>query len=133
LLVTDIRCQKNTFYLNRTIKAIVKRKFFLVFIQKQLLFLIKVLNSISLFENMGEWKVGLFGCFGNVGLCLASFCVPVAVIGKSAEAIGENGALWAIATAVHPLSAAYLRFKIREKSVSDLTLYFHLLSKIKSN
>jgi len=82
---------------------------------------------------MGEWKVGLFGCFGNVGLCLASFCVPVAVIGKSAEAIGENGALWAIATAVHPLSAAYLRFKIREKSVSDLTLYFHLLSKIKSN
>jgi len=65
---------------------------------------------------MGEWKVGLFGCFGNMGLCLASFCVPIIVVGKAAEQVDENGALWAIATGIQPLSALYLRYKIREKS-----------------
>ena len=66
---------------------------------------------------MGEWKVGLFGCFGNMGLCMASFCLPVIVAGKVAEDMDENGALWAIATAVQPLTAMFLRLRVREKQV----------------
>ena len=43
-------------------------------------------------ENQGtkDWQYGLFGCFGDIGLCIMTFFVPCYTIGKNAEHFGES-------------------------------------------
>lgn len=67
---------------------------------------------------MGEWKTGLFGCFTNPAICCLTMCGPALLFGKNAEAIGENGVLWAIAMC-SPCVAALLRTQIRKKKGID--------------
>ena len=68
---------------------------------------------------MGEWKVGLCGCFGNTSLCCATFIAPLLVIGKTGQDVDNHGTLWAVASAGNPCAPAYLRFKLREKQVNN--------------
>ncbi|XP_038052377.1 cell number regulator 4-like [Patiria miniata] len=42
---------------------------------------------------MGEWDTPLFGCFGNLGMCVFSWFVPCYTHGKTAEAVGTGGCL----------------------------------------
>lgn len=39
---------------------------------------------------MGEYQHGLFGCFDNCGVCILTYFVPCYVVGKTAEAVGED-------------------------------------------
>ena len=39
---------------------------------------------------MGEWNHGLFGCFGNLGVCIITYFVPCYTFGKNAEALGDS-------------------------------------------
>jgi len=78
---------------------------------------------------MAQWKVGLFGCFGNTALCCASFIAPILVLGKTAEGVDANGSLWAIATLSNPCSApVYLRHKLRNQKVKFKVNLFQIFS-----
>ena len=65
------------------------------------------------------WKSGLFGCFGNIGLCVISCCAWPLAIGKNAESVGENHPiLWVLGVQVAPcIAGALLRSMIRKKKV----------------
>ena len=39
-------------------------------------------------QGQNDWQFGLFGCFGDFGLCIITFFVPCYTIGKNAEAFG---------------------------------------------
>lgn len=39
---------------------------------------------------MGEWSNGLFGCFGNIGVCMITYFAPCYIAGKNAESNGES-------------------------------------------
>ena len=39
---------------------------------------------------MGEWRHGLMGCFGNLGVCIITYFVPCYTFGKNAEALGNG-------------------------------------------
>lgn len=39
---------------------------------------------------MGEWKNGIFGCFGDIKLCLVTYFLPCFTTGKIAEAVGMD-------------------------------------------
>ena len=41
-------------------------------------------------QGQNDWQFGLFGCFGDFGLCIITFFVPCYTIGKNAEAFGES-------------------------------------------
>ncbi|XP_033640888.1 protein PLANT CADMIUM RESISTANCE 2-like [Asterias rubens] len=67
---------------------------------------------------MGEWKQGLFGCFGNCGICIVSYFLPCYAHGKTAEAVGDSCFMCGLAIFV-PLLNWYAvlktRGKVREK------------------
>ena len=68
---------------------------------------------------MGEWNTGLFGCFSNPAVCCLTMVAPVLLIGKNAEAIGEDGGLWAIVASMTPCGSAWIRTAIRKKRDID--------------
>ena len=75
-----------------------------------------------------SFNASIFGCCSDPGaLILSCFGMPL-VTGKNAEAIGENGTLWALST-MAPCSRAFLRAQIRKKegisgkSLFDLKLH----------
>ena len=37
---------------------------------------------------MGEYKYELFGCFGNFGLTVLTYCFPCVTVGRNAESLG---------------------------------------------
>ncbi|XP_006817787.1 uncharacterized protein LOC102801122 [Saccoglossus kowalevskii] len=37
-----------------------------------------------------QWKNGLFGCFGDVGLCIFTFFLPCWTAGRNAEGVGKS-------------------------------------------
>ena len=65
----------------------------------------------------GEWKHGLFGCFDNFSLCIVTYFVPCYTLGKNAESVGENCALFGLSCLVGLSCCAqiYIRDKIRKK------------------
>ncbi|XP_077978522.1 uncharacterized protein LOC144433974 [Glandiceps talaboti] len=63
---------------------------------------------------MGEWSNGLFGCFGNCGLCAITYFVPCVTAGRNAEAVGESCIKYAILSMCGPCGI-YFSAKIREK------------------
>ena len=64
--------------------------------------------------KMGRFSSGLFACLSDPGVLLLSCCGPPLLIGKNAEAIGENPTLWAL-TSFSPVTNALLRNQIRKK------------------
>lgn len=38
----------------------------------------------------GEWNHGLFGCFGNCGVCIMTMFCPCLTVGKIAEGLGDS-------------------------------------------
>ena len=77
-----------------------------------------------------EWQYGLFGCFGDIGLCIITFCVPCYTIGKNAEHFGEScgtvGALYCIGFNMGPVLTWRLRQQrgIRGSMVEDTVIGF---------
>ncbi|XP_077976144.1 uncharacterized protein LOC144432015 [Styela clava] len=66
---------------------------------------------------MGEFKVGLCGCFSNMGLCCYANCLAPLTVGKIAESFGEKQpVLWAMAAGFVPcIGLGLLRTRIRER------------------
>jgi len=79
---------------------------------------------------MGEWKNGLFGCFGDLKVCLLSYFVGPFVHAKNAEAVGENCLLCGLVMFV-PLANIWfltqIRGKIREANGIEGTLVKDLM------
>ena len=64
-----------------------------------------------------EWSQGLFGCFGDCGLCIITYFVPCLTAGRNAEAVGEGCVLYGCLSILGPIgiwSRAKIRGKIRE-------------------
>ncbi len=67
---------------------------------------------------MGEWQQGLFGCFGNCGVCIMSYFLPCYTHGKTAEAVGESCLMCGLAILVPCLNwyaVIVTRGKVREQ------------------
>lgn len=66
-------------------------------------------------QTGGDWKFGLFGCFGDTRLCLLTFFVPCYAVGKNSESLGEDcllhGLLFAIGLNFSPVN----RWRLRQK------------------
>ncbi|XP_070556398.1 uncharacterized protein [Ptychodera flava] len=39
---------------------------------------------------MGNWDFGLFGCFGDCGLCILTYFLPCVVFGQNAKGVGDS-------------------------------------------
>ena len=67
---------------------------------------------------MAEWENSLFGCFGNIGVCIITFLCPCYTQGKIGGATGSSclvcGILQLIPL-VNLLCATSLRGKVREQ------------------
>ncbi|XP_039254273.1 uncharacterized protein LOC120331268 [Styela clava] len=46
---------------------------------------------------MGEFQHGLCGCFDNCGVCIITYFIPCYTMGKTAEAVGEDCCICALA------------------------------------
>jgi len=62
----------------------------------------------------GDWSTGLFGCFADPGSFCLAMCGWPFLVGKNAEAIGEDGTLWAL-SAWSCCTNSLLRNQIRKK------------------
>merc|ERR1712235_138316 len=62
----------------------------------------------------GDWSTGLFGCFADPGSFCMAICGWPFLVGKNAEAIGEDGTLWAL-SAWSCCTNSLLRTNIRKK------------------
>lgn len=68
---------------------------------------------------MAEFQNGLFGCFGDIGLCIIAYFVPCYQAGKNAEAVGKDCCVYGGLYLFIPcISGALIRQRIRdEKSI----------------
>ncbi|XP_035679969.1 cell number regulator 3-like [Branchiostoma floridae] len=69
-------------------------------------------------SGKSSWKVDMFSCFDNFGLCCMTFCCPCVTAGKNAEAAGEDCFRFGLLSMMGPIgmySMAYTRTKIAEK------------------
>ena len=69
---------------------------------------------------MADWKIGLFGCFSNLNLCLITFLVPCITVGQIAEDTKTDefacGALKSIAPIYSWFYIKELRDKVAEEN-----------------
>ena len=49
-----------------------------------------------------DWKQGLFGCFGNLEICLCGYFCPCILGYRNAENLGEEGLLYGLLYFVAP-------------------------------
>ncbi|XP_071959520.1 uncharacterized protein [Antedon mediterranea] len=63
---------------------------------------------------MGEFQNGLFGCFGNIGMCIFTYVVPCYTQGKLAESLGDDCLLCGLSLFV-PFVNIYARLTTRQK------------------
>merc|ERR1712147_327328 len=63
----------------------------------------------------GNFSSGLFACFSDPGTCCLSWCGLPFIVGKNAEAIGEDATLWALSS-WSPVPNSLLRSQIRKKN-----------------
>ncbi|KAI8519899.1 hypothetical protein Bbelb_031560 [Branchiostoma belcheri] len=69
-------------------------------------------------SGKSNWKVDMFSCFDNIGLCALTFCCPCVTAGKNAEAVGEDCLKYGLYSVLGPVgmySMAYTRTKIAER------------------
>ncbi|XP_006817786.1 cornifelin homolog A-like [Saccoglossus kowalevskii] len=48
------------------------------------------MSAARIVENTADWENGLFGCFGDCGLCLVTSFLPCCTAGKNAQAVGKS-------------------------------------------
>jgi len=70
---------------------------------------------------MGDFKYGLFGCFGDIKTCLISYLLPCVTIGRIADHVdfkfaGFNGCLPCGAATFIPFFNCFLAYSIRKMS-----------------
>ena len=75
----------------------------------------------------GNWEHGLFGCFGNIGVCIITFFCPCYIQGKIGGAVGSScllcGCIQLIPIAGE-LCAINLRKKVRAaRNIDGSCLY----------
>lgn len=74
-------------------------------------------------DGSAEWKHGLFACLEDKKTCVAGCCVPCFVIGKNAEAMGENCLLHGLLSCVGLNFGPVLRYRLRkEKNIKGSML-----------
>ena len=64
------------------------------------------------------FSTSILGCCSDPGNFILSWFGMPLVTGKNAEAVGENGTLWALST-FSPCSRAFLRAQIRKNQGID--------------
>ena len=77
---------------------------------------------------MAEFQNGLFGCFGDIGLCIIAYFVPCYQAGKNAETIGKScmtyGGLYLF---IPCITGAIVRQGIREQKGISVRFFFNFL------
>ena len=76
------------------------------------------------------WTHDVFGCFGDLRICIFTFLVPCYTIGRNGEELGEDGCVIGVlyGLGLIPLGAI-LRWRIRQKKnirgsmVADVVLH----------
>lgn len=63
----------------------------------------------------GEWRIGLFGCFKDVRLCVVTFIVPCYTVGRIAEHFGEDCILWGLLSCAGFYPGVVLRWRVRQE------------------
>jgi Cys-rich protein (TIGR01571 family) len=63
---------------------------------------------------MTDWQHGLFACFNNLGLCIFTYIVPCYTFGKTAQTLGHDCCVCAIALLI-PLVNIYALTTTRAK------------------
>ena len=63
----------------------------------------------------GNFSSGLFACLSDPGTCCLAWCGWPFLVGKNAEAIGEDPVLWAMSS-FSPVTNSLLRSQIRKKN-----------------
>lgn len=72
--------------------------------------------SLSKGEQSGrDWQNGLLGCFGDFKTCILSFCVPCYVMGKNAEALGDDCLIVGLLSCIGFPFGPTLRWRIRQE------------------
>lgn len=91
--------------------------------QQQQQFVTHTTTTTVLQRPPSDWQFGLFGCFGDIGVCIIAYFIPCWTIGEIAEHYGESKmsvCLWQAFGGCNFVPA--LRAKIREERniVGDL-------------
>jgi len=60
-----------------------------------------------------DWKFGLFGCFGDMKLCLLTYLCPCYAMGKNAEGVGEDCLLHGLLSIVGLNFGPVVRWRLR--------------------
>ena len=72
----------------------------------------------------------MFGCFGDIKLCLLTYIAPCYTIGKTAESVGEDGVKFTVLSMVpiaNIICGAKIRGKVRAQKGIDGTDMMDLL------
>jgi len=70
-----------------------------------------------------DWKFGLFGCFGDIKLCLVSYICPCYTMGKNAQGVGEDCLLHGLLSMLGLNFGPVIRWRLRqEKAIAGSML-----------
>ncbi|ELU11500.1 hypothetical protein CAPTEDRAFT_221616 [Capitella teleta] len=70
--------------------------------------------SLEQKNGNSEWKHGLFACMDDKKVCCLACCLPCFVVGKNAEAQGENCMLHGLLACVGLPFGPLLRWRLRQ-------------------
>merc|ERR1711890_163530 len=65
-------------------------------------------------NTMGEFKYGMFDCFGNFGVCLMAYCFPCVTIGQNAEALDMGSCMMCGCASLLPIANVYVLYMTRK-------------------
>merc|ERR1712045_138403 len=70
----------------------------------------------TLEKVMGDYKNGLFDCFGNCGLCLITYFLPCYTVGKNTESLDQCSCIVGGILTFVPLVNLIMLFQMRQKA-----------------
>jgi Cys-rich protein (TIGR01571 family) len=70
----------------------------------------------------GEWKIGLFGCFKDVRLCVVTLILPCYTMGRIAQHFGEDCVTWGLLSCIGCNPGVVLRWRLREQKKLNGTM-----------
>jgi len=71
--------------------------------------------TIETVQGSAEWKHGLFRCLQDKRLCILTYCVPCYVVGKNAEALGEECLLHGLLACIGLNFSPVIRWRTRQE------------------
>ena len=75
-----------------------------------------IMSNMKITEQDGRaWSNELFGCFGDIRICILTFCVPCYTLGKNGEALGEDCLLVGLLACVGVNMGPVMRWRIRQE------------------